>query len=378
MKSITKVSIVLFLLGVLPLFAQKKPVGNYILVKIKSPKEIETPFLPTTFTKEGKILLMDFPFGTWKLEAKKVYLTFKKDDFNGLYSIKKKSDLLILQNDKYTLTYQKYNPEDNDKLPILGVWKQQNSLTDTYVKFALHDTVVSVKTQIDITETSKGTWLYLPKTNTIMIFGFMDELRGNSKLQSYTKNSFTLLKDTLKMAFTREKEIKPKFLSFTDKDFPEDIDDSGKLPWSDWYDFQNISHIKYLRKEYLKDIGVFKVDTIVEKISVTDKFIDVNRLLVTKNDSISIKKIRKGGLENTYNRFFPRVDIGPYRVVKKEEITVPAGTFNCTVVEGTDYDILYKYWLIDKKPGIFAKIIVQKTEGENIDYFFAFDLMEIN
>ena len=115
----------------------------------------------------------------------------------------------------------------------------------------------------------------------------------------------------------------------------------------------------------------------IKKVSVKDKYVIIDRMLLNKKDSVLVKNIRKGGLENTYNLFFPQVDIAPYKELKKEKITVPAGTFNCTVVVGTDYDVLYKYWLIDNKPGIFARIVVQKEEDSAVDYFITYDLLAI-
>ena len=49
----------------------------------------------------------------------------------------------------------------------------------------------------------------------------------------------------------------------------------------------------------------------------------------------------------------------PFLRVAGKNITVdvPAGTFTCTVIEGFDGDDKVKYWMINDKPGVYAKIV---------------------
>ncbi len=371
MKILPKICLAFLLLSMVSAHAQKSVAGSYILTKIITENEVDTSFTPVRFTGEGKILITNIPFGTWKANGRKVALEFMKPELNGLYTRKKKKGFLILQNKKNTFYFQKYNPEDNQKLPVLGVWKQLDTPESLYVKFALPDKIVSVKNQVDYTETDKGTWLYVPKDKTLMIFGLMDEMRGKGKLQSFTENRFTFTIDTLSMTFKRVKEAQPELLSFKEADFPEDIDDSGKLPssWREYNDLkanlQNITSVTYIKNELLAEVGVFKTDTLAEKVAIDDKYIKITRYLLKGKDSTQLQEVLKGGLYNRYNPFYPQVEIGPYKVVDKEEITVPAGTFNCTVVEGFDLDKRYKFWLIDDKPGIFAKIIMELSSSDD-------------
>ena len=152
-----RILVALFLLGILPALSQKSPVGSYILERIKTPGGEEESFLPTTFQTGGKILITEIPFGTWKREGGKIRLSFQKPDFDGLYAMHHEKGVMTLQNEKFSFTYRAYHPEDNEKLPVLGVWKQVNSPDNTLVGFFLPDQVVSVKFQTEMTETSKGT-----------------------------------------------------------------------------------------------------------------------------------------------------------------------------------------------------------------------------
>ncbi|MBN2238122.1 MAG: hypothetical protein JW729_11220, partial [Bacteroidales bacterium] len=65
-----------------------------------------------------------------------------------------------------------------------------------------------------------------------------------------------------------------------------------------------------------------------------------------------------------------------YRVVGQEQITTPAGTFDCTVLEVIyDYDIAKKLWMINDKIGVYAKIIEDKPGS--FGKYAIFELQEI-
>lgn len=66
-----------------------------------------------------------------------------------------------------------------------------------------------------------------------------------------------------------------------------------------------------------------------------------------------------------YNNFFPEKELDTYRITGTEKITVPAGSFTCTVVEGFLDEEKYKYWMINEKPGIYAKVITEGLDWRN-------------
>jgi len=74
-------------------------------------------------------------------------------------------------------------------------------------------------------------------------------------------------------------------------------------------------------------------------------------------------------LMELYNNFFPRSELFPFRIVGTDSISTPAGTFSCTVVEGMDGDDKVKLWMINNKPGIYAKIIIDRySPFDEVDY----------
>ena len=65
----------------------------------------------------------------------------------------------------------------------------------------------------------------------------------------------------------------------------------------------------------------------------------------------------KGNLQNSYNLFFPMDEYYRFRIAGHEKVKVPAGEFQCTVVEAADGEDKYKLWMIDDLPGVYAKIV---------------------
>jgi hypothetical protein len=77
-----------------------------------------------------------------------------------------------------------------------------------------------------------------------------------------------------------------------------------------------------------------------------------------------------------YNSLYPEDD-NSFRVVGTEQITIAAGTFDCTVIEAVDgWDHSKKLWMINDKPGIYAKIIDENT-NEDYGYYHLYELQEI-
>ena len=73
----------------------------------------------------------------------------------------------------------------------------------------------------------------------------------------------------------------------------------------------------------------------------------------------------KPNITGDHEVFFPKDGTSPYfsymrpkiKIINKEDITVPAGTFECTVVELKNmFGEVQKVWMINNLPGIYAKV----------------------
>jgi len=115
-----------------------------------------------------------------------------------------------------------------------------------------------------------------------------------------------------------------------------------------------------------------KIETDADKQSVR-----FTNLSFSQGDTSQFSENYKGGMMEQYNNFFPKDEPWPYRISGIETVTVPAGTFKCTVVEGFDSETKVKYWMINDLPGVYAKIIEEKTDPFGELEYKLFELEEI-
>lgn len=109
----------------------------------------------------------------------------------------------------------------------------------------------------------------------------------------------------------------------------------------------------------------------VRKYSITNKaYIEMNDNFIPIDDV--------GQYADELN-FFPYENLLIYKVRGEEIIETAIGSFNCTIVEGIgNYDVKYKYWMINEKPGVFARVIeVRKILGNNPGFTAVYELIKI-
>ena len=128
---------------------------------------------------------------------------------------------------------------------------------------------------------------------------------------------------------------------------------------------QNIKKLVYRRSQLMEDVNTYKNGKILAKIDVNieKQNVTFTNYTITKNDTSQFSQNYKGGLSERYNLFFPRDELYPYRIVGEESVSVSAGNFDCTVIEGLDGENKIRLWMITDKPGIYAKVI---TEAESM------------
>ncbi len=66
-----------------------------------------------------------------------------------------------------------------------------------------------------------------------------------------------------------------------------------------------------------------------------------------------------------------------YRIVGNEQLTTPAGTFDCTILEVvSDSEVLKKLWMINDKIGVYAKVI-EDNPDETFGHYCVYELQDI-
>ncbi len=356
--------------------------GNWLLEKIEINGKIKEIYQTVEFNKNGKFIIMGMNMATWKQskDKKEIILTSKiEKDFNGTSKIiKKTKDSLTLEKNGTKYYYQRINKEivykNNEKSGFLGTWTANYQGMKHTILFNKPDEFSSYSIESEgVTSKSQGNWIYNPKDNTLIIIGFFKELRGKSIVKSISKDKIELIHNSDKIILTKEKQVeKIERLNFTYEDFPEEESDNTISPWKDFYamlDYlSTVNEVKYKESKLIEQTKSFECTTYIEKIAVNqneEKVIFTKYIVRNGQEEKMWQKTK-----DMYNYFFPLEEPFPCRIAKTEKITVPAGTFNCTVIEGIDGEDKVKYWMINDKPGIYAKTIVEKFDPfGKLEYF---------
>ena len=246
-----------------------------------------------------------------------------------------------------------------------------------------------------------GSWSFSKKQNAILMTSTLDnDFNGKATIVKITKNELVYTKDESTLHFkkviaanlqpeTKAKEPLnlPSRLTFVEADFFTDdgeykhYDDEEKLPWRDIDEMLiRMANVKQLVYKYSNLDG-----------GATDFTHKTLTALVNSNheeQTLSIDYIFHG-----YDRFNLPDDVAlqpnseysnllypeeenTFRVSGIEQVTTPAGTFDCTVVEVVGrFETRKKLWMINSKPGIYAKIITDKPG--KFGQYSVFELLEI-
>ncbi len=361
--------------------------GTWLMTKAEMGKKTEYPYFVTTFKTGGNMETMGIKIGTWEKKGDYIVTHSKFDkDFNGENKIIELTDKnLILEKEGNKYFYRKLDTnrisKDNKISELAGLWKLKDS--QTYLKFDLPDSMIYLSYADGVTDTYRGKWIFMPKENNVIILGFLKKLKGKNKILKISDKKLSIKNNDKIYDFVKQKSETIEKLSYKYEDFDEDADFSAKLPWQD-YDkminvLKNIKEIKYDYAKYMPDVQTFNHGTIISEIKVNQnknsvRFINFS---VTKNNKEQFSEKYKDELSEAYNLFFPEEEPMPYRVVGTQKITVPAGTFECTVVEGIDGEKQIKYWMINDKPGIYAKKIKQELSPFGEFDFYKIELLEM-
>lgn len=233
-----------------------------------------------------------------------------------------------------------------------------------------------------------GSWQYNSKSKTLTMKSDIDkDFRGEAKVLELKKNRLVYLKDAVEMTFSRvsDEQMKPldpvtknkPELSFEEKDFWRENGEAielqeeliAKLPWK----FNEVATFLKQYKDVIYTVSNFRganpPDTFIvsERIAYneTENSIDIRDYSISNNDYIEmttnevpLKEMNELDLEEQFH-FYPADELDPFRVVGVEKIDTVLGELECTIVEGFDgYSNKIKYWLINDRPGVYAKIII--------------------
>jgi len=246
-----------------------------------------------------------------------------------------------------------------------------------------------------------GNWEYHKKENMVIMRSSLDkDFDGTATLIKNTENELVYEKDGAILYFDKitienqQPECKSasaaktiQRLTFTEADFfTEDgeykyYSDEEKLPWQDMdYMLMSLVNVKEL---------VYKYSRLDENTMLfEDKILTANVKSDPSELALSIDYIfygfdRDNLPEDTdlppnteYSNLLYPEEENTFRVSGSEQIRTPAGIFDCTLVEvAGSFETRKKLWMINDKPGIYARIITDKAG--RFGQYSVFELQEI-
>jgi hypothetical protein len=387
------------LLMVNTLFAGKTNVeGRWLITKAENNGKVSSPYQTVIFGKDGMLAMMDVPIGTWKMKGDKLNLVSemfekKDEDYKILRAGKNE---IVLKSNTQTLYLKRLDDAkvraDNEASGLMGKWQVNGDYPEMIrmLDFQLPDQLSIVETETGMSSTYGGNWIYQPKDGSVILIVLGTPLRGKYDVlingeQLLLKNDQITL--TGKPAQSMSELI---HLDFTEDDFYDadgnyKYDDAAdKLPWQDVYTvIQNLAKYKSLVYKYTNvnpDTQIPETKTLTAEVKYDDInggvcvdyiFNGYDKNHLPEDTQLPPNCYNDGG----YNDLFPYKG-DTYRVGKAEQITVPAGTFDCVVVDVVgDFDSAARLWMVKDQPGVIAKII-QEKKGD-FGFYKVFELEKL-
>ena len=385
---------------------KKKIIGNWLVTQVEIAGEFQYPYQIANYTEDGKMIMMGMEVATWKYNKKSNEIEKKSDfdkDFNGndkILSLTNKE--LIVENNGVKVTYQKLdlkkNVAENKKSGLIGTWEFKGvpySYAKSFVTFREPNEFTIIEKQEGMESTLNGVWMFNKKDMSLIMIGLRgeDTFKGQNKIIKINGETLELINNSnvykgnkkVESPIEEENTIAIEHLMFTYDDFfTEDGDEKyasekEKLPWHNWRemkeDILNIDQLVYSYEYNDENNAVFK-----KQLLTTDVIANL------EDEGFVIEDIFKGydnsgnpeqGPNTDYNNPLYPLNDKTYRVAGNEQITTPAGTFDCTVIEVSNYyDLKKKLWMINDKIGVYAKIIDENTT-EDYGYYHIYELQEI-
>lgn len=344
--------------------------------------------------------MQNMVFGTWNYNETSNTILLDNKDFKGEYAISQPNkNELVLNTNEYKIYFSKIDKEkiinENKESGLIGTWEFKDipySGSNTLISFNEPDEFKIIQKEEEMTSTFGGAWMFNKKEMSLMMVGLRGEDAFNGennilKIDEETialENQGTIYKGNKKV----QKISKIDRLTFTDDDFYDENGDykyeieteEEKLPWKNWSELKNnilnVSQLVYNYSVLIKDTESFDTKILTANVhaSLEEEGFEIDYIFDGYDSYSNYSELRIN--RNYSSPIYPLEGI-IYRVAGEEQITTPAGTFECTVLEAVDFsDVLKKLWMVNDKIGVYAKIIEENTD-EMFGYYHIYELQEI-
>jgi hypothetical protein len=396
MKKITLL-IIIITMAFLSNAQTAKIAGNWLMTKAEVSGEIQEPNFITSLKENGDMVIMDMEAGTWKYDKKNNSIVMKSEldkDFNGVNKIMNLTEKeMVLMKGDAKLFYVRIDMDktlkENEASGLEGSWKVQEADGRLNIlNFRLPDEFKIVTIGEGYTESSSGTWAYDAQKKSLIILCRGIEMAGSNNVVKITANELELENKGNSIQAVKEEQntVKIERLDFSENDFyTEDgyykYEDESKLPWQDPYakiiSLLDVHQLVYNYASLINGTESFENKTLRASVNANEE-----------EQSLSMDYIFYGFDNNTlpcdtelpvayeYTSLLFPMEEEVFRVIGSEEISIPAGTFECTVIEQiVGNELRKKCWMINDKPAVYAKII-EDLPGE-WGHYYIYELQAI-
>jgi len=403
MKKLTFLTIVLIAFAGIANAQKSKLVGSWLMTKAEVGGEVQNPYFITEFKEDGDFLVMGMDAGTWIFNEKSNSVVMKSEldkDFNGEGKVLNLTEKeFVVEKDGAKLFYKKVNTseisEANKNSGLFGMWEFKNipySEATTLVTFTEPDEFTMIQKEEGMNANFNGTWIFDKQSNSLIMIGLRgeDTFKGENKVVKISaenldmENNGTVFKGIKKA----QNATKIERLTFTEAEFYNKdgdykyYDEAEKLPWRNWSEMKtgllNTKQLVYNYSTLIIDNEAFETKTLSADVKATieeEGFVIDN--IFKGFDRYNLPEDAEFYDNTEYSKPLYPLEDDIYRVAGNEEITTPAGTFDCTVLEGVnDSGIAKKLWMINNKLGVYAKII-EDDPDENWGHYYIYELKEI-
>ncbi|NPA36508.1 MAG: hypothetical protein GXO47_06630 [Chlorobi bacterium] len=361
--------------------------GLWLLKKAGHDNKIQDIYATLNFDQDGKFLMNGENIGEWSYSNGTVNINSVFKELSGSYEIKGTDNDFRLSGSDMVLYLQRLNRKtiisNNQESGIEGSWNLPVEFGKKTLIFKLPDVFTTIEEDDGVTTTRDGNWIFSKNENKLIFLLPAGSLKGEATIIEKSDRLMTLDHNEKILKLTRNEApaISEERLNWTEDDFytadgEYKYEDNDKLPWSgsdviaDYY--SNLQNLTYTFYNLVDESGLFETNEVVSHINVEGTEIP--------NAEDVFKKYPQGDNKiQTYDDFsyiFP-VNCDVFRVAGNEQITTPAGIFDCTVVESMgEMDEKVKIWMINDKPGVVAKVIKDLNESP-FGHYWVFELKEI-
>ncbi len=350
--------------------------GEWLMTKAVMTGKTENVYQTLNFRDDGYAEMQGRVFGTWVEDTQNRSVTIKSamiNEFQGTWKISSPSPgELMLESDTGKLYFIPYDikkiTQENSESELQGVWKldtKNDEGADVYVYFKLPNMVTIKDIGEGFTGSTGGIWIYGSKDKSIILSVRDQLLKGKHTVLKIDEHKLVLgnAGSTIKAEKIRQTAKNREKLDFTESGNGNGKSlDPDTFPWFDIYrridSLQKVKELTYKKSTLLPDLDIYITKSITADVSASE---DTGKIHISHIFGTLYA-------DNYYedNVFYPVEEPDTYTAAGEREITVPAGTFLCRIINiYDDFDERKtRLYMIENRPGIYARIInIQKDFG---------------